>query len=124
METSKTYFLDSYALIEIIKENKNFKKFEETTNFTGFANLLEVHCKIIREFNEKKADEIIDKMKSIVVNIDIKDIKDASKFRVKNSKRKFSYIDCLGYSMALNRNLKFVTGDNQFKGMENVEFVK
>jgi len=117
METSKTYFLDSYALIEIIKENKNFKKFEETTNFTGFANLLEVHCKIIREFNEKKADEIIDKMKSIVVNIDIKD-------RVKNSKRKFSYIDCLGYSMALNRNLKFVTGDNQFKGVENVEFVK
>ncbi len=124
METTQTYFLDSYALIEIIKENKNFNKFQETINFTGFANLLEVHYRIGGEFNEKKADEIIDKLKPLVINIEIKDIKDASNFRKKNIKNKFSYIDCLGYIMALNRNMKFVTGDNQFKDFDNVEFVK
>ena len=122
META--YFLDTYALIEISKENKNFKKFEETTNFTGVMNLLEIHYAMSRSFNVRKANEIIEKLNKILVGIQIKDIKDASAFRLTYIKRKFSYIDCLGYVMASNRNLKFVTGDNQFKDLENVEFVK
>lgn len=124
METSEKFFLDSYALIEIIKENKNFKKFEDTTNFTSIANLLEVHYSIGRNFGVEKADEVINKLKPIIIGIEIKDIKDASIFRIKNSKMKFSYVDCLGYVMALNSRMKFVTGDNQFKNFENVEFVK
>lgn len=122
META--YFLDTYALIEIARENKNFKKFEETINFTNFLNLLELHYAINKEFGSKKADEIIDELKPLVINIEIKDIKGASVFRTKNMKLKFSYIDCLGYVMAFNRNMKFVTGDNQFKGFDNVEFIK
>lgn len=118
------YFLDTYAIIEIIKENKEFKKFQETINFTGFANLLEVHHKISKEFNEKKADEIVDKLKTVTINVELKDIKAASRFRIKHARNEFSYIDCLGYMMALNRNMRFVTGDNQFKNFENVEFVK
>jgi predicted nucleic acid-binding protein len=122
META--YFLDTYALIEISKENKNFKKFEETANFTGIMNLLEIHYIISKSFNARKADEIIEKLKKILVEIQIEDIRGASAFRLTNIKRDFSYIDCLGYVMALNRNLKFVTGDNQFKDLKNVEFVK
>ena len=118
------YFLDTYALIEIIKENKNFKKFEGTINFTNFLNLLELHYSINKEFGSKKADEIIDELKSLVINIEMKDVKEASIFRTKNIKLKFSYIDSLGYVMAFNRNMKFVTGDNQFKNFDNVEFIK
>ncbi len=118
------YFLDSYALIEIIKENKNFAVFEKTANFTGFTNLLEVHHIISRDFGIEKADTIIDKLKHLAIHEEIFDVRIASKFRIKYSKNKFSYIDCLGYAMALNRNLKFLTGDSRFKGMENVEFVK
>ncbi|MBI2043160.1 PIN domain-containing protein [Candidatus Pacearchaeota archaeon] len=124
METPETFFLDSYALIEIIKENKNFKRFEKTINFTGIMNMLEVHYSVSRDFGAKRADEIIDQIKTMKINIEIKDVKEASKFRIKNSKLRFSYIDCLGYIMAINRNFRFVTGDNQFKDFENVEFVK
>ena len=124
METFTSYFLDTYALIEIIRENQNYKKFQDTLNFTSLVNLLEFHYIISREFGQEKADEIILKLKEISITIDFKDIGVASKFRIKNSKKGFSYIDCLGYSMAINRNMKFVTGDKQFKDLENVEFVK
>jgi len=124
MEKPKYYFLDSYALLEIVKENQNYKKFQETTNFTGIMNLLEIHYIISKDFGTEKADEIIWKFKKISVDVNFKDILDASRFRIKNLKKKLSYIDCLGYSVAINRNLIFLTGDKEFKEMENVEFVK
>ena len=124
MEALKPFFLDSYALFEIVRENQNYKKFQETKNFTSMVNLLEFHYSMAKEFGSRKADVIIEEFKKIVLEINFNDVKVASEFRIKNSKKKLSYIDCLGYSMAINRNMKFVTGDKQFEGLENVEFVK
>ncbi|MBI2044556.1 PIN domain-containing protein [Candidatus Pacearchaeota archaeon] len=118
------YFLDSYALIEIIKENKNYKKFQDAINFTSLMNLLEIHYIISKNFGSKKADEIVNKFKEMLIGFNIQDIEEASRFRIKNIQKKFSYIDCLGYATAFNRNLIFVTGDKQFESLENVEFVK
>lgn len=33
-------------------------------------------------------------------------------------------VDCIGYVYAKENGLRFVTGDKEFEGMENVEFVK
>ena len=46
------------------------------------------------------------------------------KFRLKNKKMDLSYADCIGYIYACENNLKFLTGDEKFKDMDNVEFVK
>lgn len=124
MEEVIIYFLDTYALIEIIKENKNYDKFKETINITSLMNLYELHYFISKEFGLGKADFIIDKLKGIAVDIKIEDLKKASNFRIENIKKKFSYIDCLGYAIALNRKVKFLTGDKEFENLENVEFVK
>ena len=35
-----------------------------------------------------------------------------------------SYADGLGYEVAQRMEIKFLTGDEAFKGLENVEFVK
>ena len=51
-------------------------------------------------------------------------LKQASEFRFANYKRDLSYIDCVGYILAKKRGVKFLTGDEQFKAFENVEFVK
>lgn len=120
----KIYFLDSYAIIEIIKNNKNYEKFKSTTNFTGIMNLLEAHYTINKDFGAEVADSIIEKLKELVLEININDIKEASKFRLKNIKKKFSFIDCLGYTMAKNRKYIFVTGDKEFENADNVEFIK
>jgi len=45
-------------------------------------------------------------------------------FRALNKKRNLSYVDCIGYIIAKQRNIKFLTGDKEFEYMENVEFVK
>lgn len=120
----KVYFLDSYAIIEIIKDNKNYDKFKTTVNLTNIMNLLEVHYFISKDLGNSVADSIINKLKSVIIDIDINDIKDASNFRLKNIKKKFSFIDCLSYIMAKNRGYVFVTGDKEFKDLPNVEFVK
>lgn len=124
MEKMSYYFLDTYALIEIMKGNENFNKFQDTPNFTSLMNLLEFHYIMNRDFGNKKASEMVDKLRSIVVKTDLEDIKKASEFRLKNSKKKFSYIDCLGYVIAMNKGFIFVTGDKEFKNFDNVEFVK
>lgn len=118
------YFLDSYAIIEIVKNNKKYEKFKYTTNFIGIMNLLEVHYNINKDFGIIVADSVIEKLKEVVVDININDIKEASRFRFKHIKKKFSFIDCLGYVMAKNRKYVFVTGDKEFDGIDNVEFVK
>ena len=51
-------------------------------------------------------------------------IKKAMTFRALNKKRNLSYVDCIGYIIAKQRNIKFLTGDKEFEYMENVEFVK
>ena len=88
MEKVNSYFLDTYALIEICKNNLNFSKFRNTINFTSFMNLLELSYIISREFNQEKTNQIIDKLKNISLNINIEDVKRASDFRLKNTKKK------------------------------------
>ena len=118
------YFLDTYALIEIIKNNKNFERFKDSSNFTGLMNLLELHYYISKEFIKERADLILDKLKSIIIDFNLNDIKLASRFRIEHIKKGLSFIDSLSYAMAKNRNFKFVTGDNAFKNLDNIEFVK
>ena len=52
------------------------------------------------------------------------EIKQANMFKLLHKKRNISYIDCIGYNIALFRNVKFLTGDKQFADFSNVEFVK
>ena len=41
-----------------------------------------------------------------------------------NKKKDLSYIDALGYNMALKNKIPFLTGDKEFKDLPNVIFVK
>jgi len=46
----------------------------------------------------------------------------AAVFRMKH--RHLSYVDCLGYLMAMEMDIPFLTGDDAFRDLENVEFMK
>ena len=47
------------------------------------------------------------------------------KLRLKLAKegRNLSYTDVVGYNIALKRGIRFLTGDRNFKNLENVEWV-
>lgn len=118
------YFFDTYALIEIFNGNLNYARFEEDTIYTSLMNLYELYYSLLKDFGEKTAEYWRAKISVVLINMSEKDIVEASKFRFQNIKSKLSFIDCLGYALALKSNLKFLTGDEKFEKIENVEFVK
>jgi predicted nucleic acid-binding protein len=117
------YFFDSYAIIELFKNSPSYEKFKDEIIITSALNLAEVYYIIALCLGENIADKVGNiKMNFIEINPSI--ALEASKFRFRNKSLKFSYADCIGYLMAKKANLKFLTGDEQFKGFEDVEFVK
>ena len=81
----------------------------------------------MHEYTEDKAEEIYNKYSQCVVEISDEMLKEAIKFRKANKKKKkkdLSYTDCIGYVYAMKNNMIFLTGDKEFLGMKNVEFVK
>jgi uncharacterized protein len=118
------YFLDSYAIIEYLKGNKNYiKQFKEDLN-TSIFNAVEVYYSLLSNHGEKVADEKSLPFFYMTLRIDEKSIKYAMKFRLENKKRNLSYADCIGYMLAKKNNMLFLTGDKEFEGLDGVEFVK
>ena len=85
---------------------------------------MELHYSILRLYGEEKAEKAFNFFNKFCIEFDDEIIKGANKFRLKNYRRDLSYIDCIGYVLAKKLNAKFLTGDEQFKDFENVEFVK
>jgi len=119
-----TYFFDSYAVMETLKGNKGYDKFRDADIVLTKLNLFEIYHNILRQFNEELAEEIFNKYKVFAVDFDETIIKASAKLRVKNIKRNISMADCIGYILAKSLGIKFLTGDKEFFGMDNVEFVR
>ena len=118
------YFFDTYAIIEIIKRNENYAKFIDEEIITSLLNIGELYYALLKGFNRTVAEEWKNTLKGNVVFFDINDIIKAMEFKFENKRKNFSFIDCVSYILAKKNNLVFLTGDNAFEGMENVEFVK
>ncbi len=118
------YFLDTYALIEIVKGNPAYKKFVKEELFTSILNLYEFYFIILRDFNEEKAKEYFFEFLDFIIHLKPEHIFAASKFKLENKKMNISYADALGYAFAIKEGLIFLTGDDAFKNMKNIEFVK
>ncbi len=121
------FFLDTYALVEYVNANKKFiKYFQEHRGITTRLNLMELYYALIKYISEEKAETIYDSFLPLAVELGDDTIKEAMKARLelKQEKRDISYIDAIGYQISKERGAKFLTGDREFRGMKNVEFVK
>lgn len=120
-----TFFFDSYAFFAILDKNENYNKYIKGISIvTTKLNLMEMHYGLMRRFGKEIADRWYDELVKYCVVINDSVIKEANVFRYANKHKKLSYIDCVGYIIAKSRNIKFLTGDMQFKDFENVEYVK
>ncbi len=121
----RSFFFDTYAFYEIIEGNENYKPYaKDVVIFTTRLNLMELHYGLLVKYRKEEADAIYDELVKFTVGIDDKTIKEANEFRKMLKKRKLSYVDCLGYTIARTLNVPFLTGDKEFWDLENVEFVK
>ena len=124
MHKKTGYFLDTSAIIEIVKGNKKFEEYIERELFTSLFNLYELYFILLRDFNEPIAKEFFYQFKKRTIPIQDKHIFAAALFRKENKTKGFSYTDCLGYAISLDIGIKFLAKDNAFEGFENVELVK
>jgi len=120
-----TYFFDTYALREIILGSEDYKRYAlHAIIITSKFQLMEMHYGLLKDNGKEIADHFFDYFKSFVVEVDDDIIKRANEFKLKSKKTNLSYVDCIGFTIARMRGIPFLTGDNAFKGMEGVEFVK
>ncbi|MBW1666996.1 MAG: PIN domain-containing protein [Deltaproteobacteria bacterium] len=117
------YFFDSYAIVEMVKGNPNYSKYLGETTVITIFNLAEIYWAVLKDFGEKKSNEVHSEIKPFVREVDDETLKHAMKFRRKQKRRRLSYADCIGYIYALRNKLHFLTGDKEFKNMKGVEFV-
>jgi predicted nucleic acid-binding protein len=120
------YFFDTYALLEIFYGNERYKKYLDEEVITTKLNLMEIYYHLLREEGADVADQYYNETVGYAIDYSDIDIKESMRFRLKMKKEKknLSYVDALGYIIAGKLGIKFLTGDNAFGGMENVEYVK
>ena len=111
-----------------MRGNRNYEQYADLELATTEFNLLELSYALVRDYGKFKALELLSAVRDSfeVVKVDDNDFVNASEFRLRSKKqrKKLSLIDCLGYVVAKRMNIKFLTGDEEFKNLENVEFVK
>jgi uncharacterized protein len=121
---SSIFFFDTYAMLEILKENPLFLPYASTDIITTKWNIFELFYHVNRELGEETARNVVDGYYPFIVGADKEIIIAAAKFRYLHKKKKLSMTDCIGYCVAMRHGIKFLTGDKEFYSIENVEYVK
>lgn len=124
IEFNRTFFFDSYAFFEIIKENKNYFPYLNCEIVTTKLNIFELFHGFMKDKNEEIAKVSLEEYYLFAVDFGSDVIAEAAKMKARLNIRKLSMADCIGYCLSKQLGIKFLTGDEQFKDLDNVEFVK
>ena len=120
-----TLFYDTYALYAIARGEQNYFSYASGHRIiTTMMNLYELYYILHKEGQPELAEAFFNRLLSACVEILPEDIKKASHLRMLYSKKKWSYIDVLGYAIAGNRGVRFLTGDKRFENVQGVLCVK
>ena len=120
----ETFFFDSYAIFEIMKGNRNYEKYVNAFIKTTKLNLFELYHGFLKDSESEKAEAALREYYKFCIDFDKETIKEAAELKIRLNKRNISMTDCIGYALAKQFGIKFLTGDKEFENLENVEFVK
>ncbi len=122
-----TVLIDSWAWVEYFKGSKAGEKAKEYIEgkekaIISTINIAEVYRWILRFYNEEIAEEKINVMKErcFVIPVDEEIAITAAKIK---HERKFGLGDAIIYATARKENAILLTGDKDFKNMEDVIFI-
>ena len=116
------YFFDSYALFEIVFGNEKYAQYGKEGGVTTLFNIAELNYGLKKIKSQQGADQITEKFRASTVKIKWEDILKA--MDLKTEHKNLSIPDAIGYTVAKRINMKFLTGDEDFKDFDNVELVK
>jgi hypothetical protein len=126
LQKTKRFYYDSYAVLAYLSDNENYRPyFEENDGVLTKLNLIEIYYRTLEVHGAEGASQVVRVFAKYLIDFDISDIEGSMKLKLKLKKNGFdiSYADAVGYYISLKCNVKFLTGDKWFKGLEGVEFV-
>jgi len=118
------FFLDTFAMVEILEGNANYEEYLDEALATGWLQLYELHFVKLRSSEAETARKAIGTFRPFRLQVEEDDIVAASRFKLQHRRRKLSYADALGHQMAARRGMRFLTGDRAFRDIDGVEFVR
>ncbi len=118
------FLADTYALIEIIGGNPGYALYLNSTLVTTEFHLAELYYHLLKFYSVEEANRYFDFYSQFLVPVTLSSIAAAMQFKLEHRSEKLSYADCIGYAVAAELGMKFLTGDEKFKDKESVEFVK
>ena len=122
-----SFFADSYALIEMLKGNENYRSFQSERLITTEFNICEVGFAVCRNYpaNAPQILKTVRKMVTLTATINEDYCSGAARRKEASGLgKKLSTIDCVGYSAANRLKIPFLTGDREFADMNNVQFIR
>lgn len=118
------YCLDTYALVEIANGNPKFSFLMKEDFIITNTTLAEFYRILLRDKDKEEAEYWVEKLSNFTVNITKEIMLKAQEFRFANKKKDLSFFDCVGYIFSKENNYTFVTGDKEFRDLENVKFIQ
>ena len=118
------FFADTYALIELIGGNSHYQIFLNHILLTSKFNIIELYYALLHDYGKETAEKYMQLYSRFVIPISYSSIRFGMEFKLQYKKEKVSYVDCIGYALAKEFGIKFLTGDQKFQNKENVEYVK
>ncbi|MBU0534178.1 MAG: type II toxin-antitoxin system VapC family toxin [Candidatus Omnitrophica bacterium] len=123
-----TSILDSHGLLAFLEKEPGFEKVEslfvnavakDKDLLMTSVNWGEVYYIVLRECGAEKAQEIERVIKTLpieIIDVDITLAKQAAYFK---ATKKLSYADCFAAALAKQHKGEVVTGDKEFKAVED-----
>ena len=120
--------LDTYGLLVFLEREPGFEKVkslfvtaleEDSDLLMTSVNFGEVYYIVLREFGEKKVNEVEKIIRTLpieIVDVDIQLAREAARFK---ATKKISYADCFAAALAKLHKGEVVTGDKEFKVLED-----
>lgn len=123
-----TRILDAHGLLVFLERERGFERVEsffiaavekDNNLLMTSVNFGEVYYIVLRECGQKKAHEIEKIISSLpieIVDVDMLLAREAARFK---AVKKISYADCFAAALAKIRKGEVITGDKEFKAVEN-----
>ncbi len=118
------YYYDTYAILALYRGSARYGPYRQATAFTSLMNLFEVRYKVMESGRPEEARRLVERFRDCVVPFGEAHIQRASAFKLLHRRRGVSYVDALGYTLAAELGVPFLTGDPAFRGIPGVEFVE
>jgi uncharacterized protein len=114
-------------LHEIEEGNKSYLQYSAEVGIaTTKLNLMELYYSYLK-ISLGRAEKAFEDFREFCIEINDETMKEAALFRhqlkEKSNKCNVSFVDCIGYLLAKKLKMKFLTGDKEFRNLDNVEFV-